>query len=110
MSEHKQNPFARGTRVDLPAVVRDLYGRVLAEGDKILLNTPQVPVLHVITAMAPAVDPKLPANTMEIILTCKHRFIAVRDQANPEFVLVIAKDEQAVPPAEPPRSTAERES
>lgn len=102
MSEHKANPFARGTGVDLPPIVRDLYGRSLKEGDKILLSTPQVPQLYTVKTLAPNVDPTLPENQMVVVLVSAQRFLATRDQRNPEFVLVIPKADAVTPAAEPP--------
>ena len=103
MSEHKFNPLARGSINMKPPNVRDLYGRILVAGDKILLNTPQVPQLYQIASITPAVDPKLPPNTMEIILSAKLRFVAARDNPNPEFVLVIQNDQPVEPAKEPPK-------
>lgn len=88
-----------------PPNVRDLYGRILQTGDKILLNTPQVPQLYQVMSLTPTVDPKLPPNTMEIILSAKLRFVAVRDAPNPEFVLVIQNENEPIKTEEPPQST-----
>ena len=105
MSEHKINPFAKGTTVDLPSIVRDLYGRSLVVGDKVSLNL-QAPTLFVVQSIAPVVDPSLPANHMEIIVATRLRFLAIRDQPNAEFARVIAAAETnplEPQPAEPPR-------
>lgn len=110
MSEHKLNPLARGTLVGLPAQVRDLYGRVLQEGDQIILNTPQVPQLYRVKSITPNVDPKFPENQMVIVLTAAQRFLATRDQPNPEFVRVVESTEAKPATEEPPPSAVVRES
>lgn len=111
MSEHKVNPFAKASGLDLPAQVRDLYGRVLQTGDQILLNTPQIPQLYRVMSIAPNIDPKYPANQMVIVLRSDQRFLATRDQRNPEFVLVIEQQSVSTTIApEPPPSSVGRES
>lgn len=102
MSEHKHNPLARGTTV--PPIVRDLYGRSLVEGDKVSLHL-QVPSLFQIQSITPSVDPKMPPNMMEVVVACRLRFIAVRDQPNAEFCRVIAASES---PTAPPLYEAPR--
>lgn len=112
MSEHKHNPFGKAPGVELPAQVQDLFGRVLKPGDKIQLNTPQVPQLYDVVSIAPNVDPKYPANQMVIILRSAQRFLATRDQRNPEFIRVIEAEEvkQSGAAEPPPDSLMGRES
>ena len=95
MSDSKSNPFARHTAVTLPLIVRDLYGRELAKGDRLMLPSP-TPILYFVESITPVVDPNLPSNLMEIIVTARFKFHAVRNDSNNEFIRVVAASE--IPP------------
>jgi hypothetical protein len=94
MSDHKLNPFARGTTV--PSVVLDRYGRELHEGAEVVLATTHpVPPFRVLK-IAPALDPKLPPGTLYVDFICRWRFVAGRNTPVPEFLLVRSAEEAGV--------------
>ncbi len=109
MNQHKINQFARGTTVALPPIVRDIMGRPLKEGDRIILN-PVAPPPWGITKIVPVLTG--PANMMDITITCTLKFRAVRDQVNQEFIRVQSVEEikamagEQEPPADPPPDDA----
>ena len=90
------NPFARSTTVGLPAVVRDLFGRPLEEGDKVYLHV-QVPPPFMISKIQPVVDPTQPQNMMDITVTCVLQFRATRNAPNQEFTRIIEGREKPEP-------------
>jgi hypothetical protein len=74
--ESNLNPFARNTQV--PAVVRDVTGREVVEGDEIVLNTNcQAPLFRVLK-IAPVVDPNAPPGLLQVDLVCRWRFHSAR--------------------------------
>ena len=100
--------FNLGSR---PKQVRDCFNRVLAEGDGVILNT-STPQVFQVRTITPVLDPSLPASGfVDIMLTAQVKFRAPADQANQEFVRVIAKAETQ-PPAEelPPPGEEQAES
>lgn len=72
--------------------VRDVYGRILAEGDRINLNV-AVPPLFVVTKIEPFDDPTAPPNMMMITVSTTLPFAAPADQINTEFTRVLTKAE-----------------
>lgn len=88
MSDHKLNPFARGTGVVLPEQVRDRFGRVLAEGDQIYVAMSQQPFFRV-NKITPVFDPNQPENLMDVELSCRLKFRMVRDERVQEFSRVL---------------------
>lgn len=90
-----------------PAQVRDALGRVLAEGDLIILKTTQEQVYKV-TKIQPLSmpSPNGPVPLMDIQLASAARFSAQRDQPNAEFVRVMSAGEVAAQMA-PPGTPAE---
>jgi hypothetical protein len=82
--ESNLNPFARNTQV--PAVVRDVTGREVVEGDEIVLNTNcQAPLFRVLK-IAPVVDPNAPPGLLQVDLVCRWRFHAARNTPVVEFI------------------------
>jgi len=75
------------------AVVRDAYGRVLREGDYVLLDQPLVRQPVKVTAIAPVVDPSAPPNLMQITFSMTYQFRCVRNERAVEFLRVATKEE-----------------
>ena len=95
------NPFARGTEIGLPAIVRDAFNRPLSEGDLVYVETGRRDPFRV-SKIVPVVDPSVPANLMDITLTCSVKFRAPRNQANQEFVRIMELSEMQRESPQPP--------
>ena len=99
MSDSKLNPFARKTAITKDPVVKDLFGRALAEGDTLYMQTAVPPPFKVVK-IVPVVDPNQPSNLMDITVSCQLRFRSVRDESVQEFVRVMTADENKPPAVE----------
>jgi len=75
------------------AVVRDAYGRVLREGDYVLIEQPMVRQPVKVMAIAPVVDPSAPPNLMQITFSMTYQFRCVRNERALEFMRVATKEE-----------------
>ncbi len=84
MGQERFNPFAAKTQV--PAVVRDVTGRELVEGDELVLNANcQAPLFRVLK-IQPVVDPNAPPGILQVDLVCRWRFHAARNTPVVEFI------------------------
>lgn len=96
--ESELNPrvreFGKGQIPAGPAIVRDAYGRGLAEGDHIQLP-PWPAQIFTVKTITPVMDPNLPAGLLDVTLACVVKFRAVRNQMNPEFIRVLTALETA---------------
>ena len=83
-----------GTRTaQLPPEVRDQVGRVLVEGDGVILQTQSSPIFRV-QSIKVVVEPGVPPGFMDITLVSQARFRAPRGVQNQEFLRVIESGEQ----------------
>jgi hypothetical protein len=75
-----------------PPQIRDLYGRVLREGDGVTLHTLYPQVFKVAQIIA-VVEPDVRPGCMDITLVSTVRFRAMRNQVNQEFARVLQVEE-----------------
>lgn len=87
--ESRLNPTST---LGTPASTRDARGRLLQEGDEVLLHIPG-PIYFRVARVAPSLDPKAPPNAIHLTLTARADFVAIRDQANLEFIRVRSAEE-----------------
>lgn len=82
-------PIIGGARnpLDRPPQVRDMLGRVLHEGDFVTLYTAH-PQFWKLERAEPHIEPGVPPGMMKLTFTSVAMFLAMRDDANREFVRV----------------------
>lgn len=92
--DSRLNPFALGAATDLAATTLDARGRVLQEGDEIILNV-RGPIYFRVAQIspvppgiiAPGTDPAM-QNLLHVHLGCMVSFTARRGAINQEFIRV----------------------
>lgn len=86
----KANPFSRqGAIISAePPQVREIYGRVLQEGDQVQLNL-EAPPLYKVMKIGTSANPQLPPGVMEVVLQSTVQFHAPRNLPCKEFIRVI---------------------
>lgn len=82
----------REATMELSVGTKDARGRVLQEGDEIILTVPG-PIYYRVISIAPAVDPLAPANMLIVRVAAAIPFAAARGAVNPEFVRVRTAEE-----------------
>lgn len=70
-----------------PSVVLEARGRVLAEGDEIILAVPG-PIYFRVAQITPVLDPAAPPGLLHVHVGCMLTFAAKRGAINKEFVRV----------------------
>jgi hypothetical protein len=86
--------FAAGQIPSGPPIIRDAYGRGLAEGDQVQI--PIFPIqLFTVRTITPVLDPNVPSGMLDMVMTCTVKFRAMRNQLNQEFVRVLTAFETA---------------
>lgn len=110
---------AKEAAMELNSGPKDSRGRVLQEGDEILLNV-RNPVFYRIAAIQPNVDPKHPHDLLIVHVVATVAFSCKRGAINNEFIRVRTVDEAgplpfemidarpAAPPADPLDRISER--
>jgi len=71
----------------------DARGRVLEEGDEIILNTHGNPLFFRVMKIVPAVDPSLPPDMLMVHIGALIPFVAQRGKRNGEFIRVRTREE-----------------
>ena len=97
MSDHKANPFAKGTSVRNVPRARDAYGRVLELGDEVIvpkLMAPRFRVQEIVPELAPGAPPNLVRITLGALIVLH----APADQPVGEFLRVRTAAEQGIAP------------
>lgn len=90
--ESRANPHGRDTNVLNPPIMRDALGRVLDEGDRVILRGSALAVFTV-ERIGPVVDPRMPPNLIDMDITCSIRFRARAGDVNAQFIRVITREE-----------------
>lgn len=113
---------AKEAAMDMLSGPKDSRGRVLQEGDEILLNV-KGPIFYRIAAIQPNVDPQLPQDLLFVHVVATVAFSCKRGALNNEFIRVQTQEEagplpfeliearpgpQAVPLADPADRISER--
>jgi hypothetical protein len=90
--------------MELNAGTKDCRGRVLQEGDEIILITPG-PVFFRVASIQPSLDPLAPKDLLLLQIGAMIPFVAKRGAINPEFVRVRTAEEAGPTPFEtlPPK-------
>ena len=73
--------------MDLSVGTLDARGRVLEEGDEIILNAKGV-IYFRVAKISPSLDPRAPADLLLVHLIAVIPFMAGRGKVNPEFIRV----------------------
>ena len=88
--EARQNPGS--TEFPGPTETRDARGRVLQEGDEIILSVPG-PIYFRVAQITPVLDPAAPPGLLHVHVGCMLTFTAKRGAINREFVRVRTAEE-----------------
>lgn len=123
--DSKLNPFGRdnphrppvgvGGALQIPGathpalgapIVRDAFGRPLLEGDQIFVQTGHLHPFAVRSINA-SVNPTVPGDLLEVVVTATLRFLCPRNQPNQEFVRIMQASEMKRPETEAVRERAE---
>jgi hypothetical protein len=78
--------------MDLRVGTRDARGRVLEEGDEIIVSVAG-PIYYRVASITPALDPGLPADMLTLVIRADIKFLAQRGKVNPEFIRVRTAEE-----------------
>lgn len=98
MGEHKSNPHAfNNTAPAPPQLVRDLYGRPLEVGDRILVTGGNAP-MYTVVDVRPVLDPRLPPNTVVVTLQSTIQFPAGANGRLQNVVRVMTATEAGLVP------------
>lgn len=103
------NPHSKESKVELVASTRDARGRLLQEGDEIILNI-RGPVFFRIAQITPVLDASAPKNMVRVSVGTVLEFIAARDTVQNEFIRVRTVEEagpgnfKLLDPPEKPRT------
>lgn len=89
--EARNNPLSIESK--LQPFVRDARGRILAEGDEVLLDTGGHPIYYRVVSITPVLDPKAPPNLMRIEVAATTAWNAIRETQNMEFIRVRTAEE-----------------
>jgi hypothetical protein len=89
-SESRFNPGSTDFRGD--AVVLEARGRVLQEGDEIILSVPG-PIYFRVAQITPILDPAAPPGLYHVHIGCMLTFSARRGAINREFIRVRTAEE-----------------
>ena len=73
--------------MEMNAGTKDARGRVLEEGDEIILNV-RGPIYYRVMQIVPTLDPKLPPDLLTVHVAAMIPFYAKRGDINREFVRV----------------------
>lgn len=91
--------------MDIRIGTRDARGRVLQEGDEIIVAVAG-PIYFRVTKITPAIDPKLPPDMLLLEISAVIPFMAKRGAVNPEFVRVRTREE--IEPKQPDPNGSDR--
>lgn len=86
--------------MDIRIGTRDARGRVLQEGDEIIIAVAG-PIYFRIQKITPATDPKLPPDMLLLEIAAVVPFMAKRGAVNAEFVRVRTREEIEPPSVDP---------
>lgn len=75
-----------------PAVVKEARGRVLQEGDEIILSLPS-PIYFRVAKITPVLDPTAPPGLLHVHVGSMLSFVAKRGQISREFIRVRSAEE-----------------
>lgn len=78
--------------MDLTQGTKDARGRILEEGDEIIVVT-QGPIFFRVARIAPVLNPQLPPDMLELQIVALIPFLAKRGVVNPEFIRVRTREE-----------------
>jgi hypothetical protein len=78
--------------MELQTGTKDARGRVLEEGDEIILNV-RGPIFFRVAAITPNLDPALPADMLHVHVAAIIPFAAARGKVNAEFIRVRTVEE-----------------
>lgn len=88
--DERINPVAQ--QVVGPLEIKDFRGRVLQEGDEILLFT-KTPVSYRVAEIVPFVNPNVPGGQLQVRLVTLVNFVAARGSINMEFARIQTAEE-----------------
>ena len=88
--EARENPGSLEFRG--PTDTRDARGRVLQEGDEVILAIPG-PIYFRVAQITPVLDPQAPPGLLHVHVGCMLTFTAKRGAINREFVRVRSAEE-----------------
>lgn len=97
--ESRGNPNSRENTPPPPNAVLDCRGRILREGDEVIVALQNPPFFRV-SAIHPSLHPQAPPGAMEIVFSAAYKFGAMRGAINPEFIRVQTVEEAG--PLKPP--------
>ena len=89
-SEARSNPASR--EFGGPSIILEARGRVLQEGDEIILQIPG-PLYFRVAQITPVLDPAAPPGLLHVHVGCMLTFAAKRGAINREFIRVRTAEE-----------------
>lgn len=93
MGESRFNIRSKTFNRQLPPIARDAFGRTLTPGDLIILQPPQGHITWRVDEIMPEINPRFPANTVRVRVSCQITQHITTGQPLP-FLLVVPTTDQ----------------